>query len=105
MPSVLDLEDADLVVQRVPALVESQAFERKQEVGSGERVANGIPLGRDGAAGHLLQRRQDGTGRRVALHAERRRRMIELPGESGLVGATALQIPGQRHPRLPDNRS
>jgi hypothetical protein len=72
VPPVLDLEDPDLEAPWVPMLVELQMFERELQVGSAERVADGVPLGRDRTAGRLLQRRQDRARRRVALHAEGR---------------------------------
>jgi hypothetical protein len=31
--------------------------------------------------------------------------MLELPGESGLVGAAPFEISGERHPGLPDDRA
>jgi len=46
VPSILDLEDADLVVERVPVLVEPEMLEGKLQVGFGKGGADCLPLGR-----------------------------------------------------------
>ena len=46
VPSILDLEDADLVVERVSVLVEPEMLEGKLQVGFGKGGADCLPLGR-----------------------------------------------------------
>ena len=46
VPPILDLKDADLVVERVPVLVEPEMLEGKLQVGFGKGGADCLPLGR-----------------------------------------------------------